>query len=42
MRKSPEEEFFMMLLTTYKLNHQSMSKICAIDSKELFHLAKNI
>ena len=42
MRKSPEEEFFMMLLMTYKLNHPSMNKVCDIDSKELFYLAKNI
>jgi hypothetical protein len=32
MRKSPEEEFFMMLLMTYKLNHPNMNKICDVIS----------
>lgn len=39
MRKPPEEEFFLMTLMCYKLNHLHMEKICDINGKELYNKA---
>ena len=39
VRKSPEEEFFLMTLVCYELNHAHMKKICDINSQKLFNRA---
>lgn len=39
VRKPPEEEYFLMTLMTYKLNHDHFAKICSINSNKLFYKA---
>jgi hypothetical protein len=39
VRKPPEEEYFLMTLMTYKLNHAHFAKICNINPQELFRKA---
>lgn len=39
VRKPPEEEYFLMTLMTYKLNHDHFAKICSINSNNLFFKA---
>ena len=36
VRSPPEEEFFLMTLMWYKLNHQHFGKICDINGQKLY------
>lgn len=39
VRKPPDEEFFLMLLLSFKLNHPHMEQICSINSTKLLDKA---
>lgn len=38
-RKDPNEEFFLMTLLSYKLNHKNIDKILAVDGKQMYEEA---